>query len=323
MVTGATGTIGRALIEELGGAARAVVRRAAQGEELGCDYVVGDLERPESIPLEPGDRLFLNSALWPGFVHAHKAVIDHAKAADAAQVVTVSVRGVSSASLLGFGMHGQVDAHLKASGVPWSILAPVGFMQNLAGDVDEEGRVFGSYGRGKVGYIDARDIAAVATALLTRPVGADATYELTGPVAPTHDEIAAELTRAFGRPCVTWTRRSTRQRPTWRSAACPPKRPETWPNSCRRSATDAGRAPPRPWPTSWAANRARYESSSDRAVRREHAGAFGCGPMSVLVRSRFAISLGVTGAAVFLPRDVLRSPQFLVGRPFTRRWGWP
>jgi len=28
---------------------------------------------------------------------------------------------------------------------------------------------------------------------------AAATYELTGPVAPTHDEVAAELTRALGR----------------------------------------------------------------------------------------------------------------------------
>ncbi|MFI6316483.1 NAD(P)H-binding protein [Nonomuraea sp. NPDC050556] len=200
VVTGATGTIGRALIEELGGSALAVVRRAEQGEELGCPYVVGDLERPESIPLEPGDRLFLNSALWPGFVRAHQGVIDRAADAGVAQVVTVSVRGVTSASLLGFGMHGEVDRHLKASGVPWSILAPVGFMQNLAADVDEEGRIFGSYGRGPVGYIDARDIAAVAAALLTRPVGADATYELTGPVAPTHDEVAAELTRALGRP---------------------------------------------------------------------------------------------------------------------------
>ncbi|WP_433226797.1 NAD(P)H-binding protein [Microtetraspora malaysiensis] len=199
VVTGATGTIGRALIEELGGAARAVVRRAEQGEELGCDYVVGDLERPESIPLGPGDRLFLNSGLWPGFVRAHQAVIDHAAAAGVAQMVTVSVRGVTSSSLLGFGMHGQVDEHLKASGVPWSILAPVGFMQNLADDVDEEGRIFGSYGRGRVGYIDARDIAAVAAVLLTRPVEAEATYELTGPVAPTHDEVAAELTRTLGR----------------------------------------------------------------------------------------------------------------------------
>ncbi|MEV4393106.1 NAD(P)H-binding protein [Nonomuraea sp. NPDC049607] len=199
VVTGATGTIGRALTQELGGAVRAVVRRAEQGVELGCDYVVGDLERPESIPVEPGDRLFLNSAQWPGFVRAHRAVIDHAAASGAAQVVTVSVRGVTPGSLLGFGLHGQVDEHLKASGVPWLILAPVGFMQNLAGDVDEEGRIFGSYGGGRVGYIDARDIAAVAAALLTRPVGADAVHELTGPAALTHDEIAAELTRAFGR----------------------------------------------------------------------------------------------------------------------------
>lgn len=201
VVTGATGTIGRALIGELGDSARAVVRRPDQGEALGCDdVVVGDLERPESIPLEPGDRLFLNSSLWPGFVRAHQGVVDHAAAAGVAQVVTVSVRGVTSGSLLGFGMHGQADGHLKASGVPWAILAPVGFMQNLAADVDEEGRFFGSYGRGRVGYIDARDIAAVAARLLTGPVGPDATYELTGPEALTHDEIAAELTRALGRP---------------------------------------------------------------------------------------------------------------------------
>ncbi|WP_062351694.1 NAD(P)H-binding protein [Herbidospora yilanensis] len=200
VVTGATGTIGRALIRELGGAALAVVRRPDQGADLGCAYVVGDLEQPESVPIEPGDRLFLNSSIWPGFVAAHRAVIDHAAARGAAQVVTVSVRGATPAGLLASGLHGQVDDHLRASGVPWSILAPVGFMQNLAGDVDEEGRIFGSYGRGPVGYIDARDIAAVAAALLTRPVGDDATYELTGPAAPTHDEIAAELTRALGRP---------------------------------------------------------------------------------------------------------------------------
>ncbi|ETK37126.1 hypothetical protein [Microbispora sp. ATCC PTA-5024] len=43
------------------------------------------------------------------------------------------------------------------------------------------------------------EVPASAAALLTRPVGADATYELTGPSAPTHDEVAAEVTRASGR----------------------------------------------------------------------------------------------------------------------------
>ncbi|WP_231509718.1 NmrA family NAD(P)-binding protein [Streptosporangium roseum] len=97
---------------------------------------------------------------------------------------------------------GEVEAHLKASGLAWSILQPVGFMQNLPAEVsfqDGEGRFYGSYGPGRVGYIDARDIADVAVTLLPRPVGADETYVLTGSEAPTHDEIAAAVSGALGR----------------------------------------------------------------------------------------------------------------------------
>ncbi|MFI6885470.1 SDR family oxidoreductase [Streptosporangium canum] len=207
VVTGATGTIGRALIDRLGEtgtAVVAVVRRPEQGESLGCDYVVGDFDRPETIgaALSPGDRLFLNSSLWPGFVHRYREVIDLARSAGVAQVVKVSVRGAEPGALLGGGMHGEVEAHLKASGLAWSILQPVGFMQNLPAEVsfkDGEGRFYGSYGPGRVGYIDTRDIADVAAILLTRPVGADETYVLTGPEAPTHDEIATAVSGALGR----------------------------------------------------------------------------------------------------------------------------
>ncbi|SFJ63492.1 Uncharacterized conserved protein YbjT, contains NAD(P)-binding and DUF2867 domains [Streptosporangium canum] len=207
VVTGATGTIGRALIDRLGEtgtAVVAVVRRPEQGESLGCDYVVGDFDRPETIgaALSPGDRLFLNSSLWPGFVHRYREVIDLARSAGVAQAVKVSVRGAEPGALLGGGMHGEVEAHLKASGLAWSILQPVGFMQNLPAEVsfkDGEGRFYGSYGPGRVGYIDTRDIADVAAILLTRPVGADETYVLTGPEAPTHDEIATAVSGALGR----------------------------------------------------------------------------------------------------------------------------
>lgn len=97
VVTGATGSIGRALVERLTSSGRhdvlAVVRRPA--EDLGCDYALGDFTDPETIGrlLSPGDRLFLNSSLWPGFVDAHRAVIDLAAQAGVAQVVAVSVRG--------------------------------------------------------------------------------------------------------------------------------------------------------------------------------------------------------------------------------------
>ncbi|WP_049568037.1 hypothetical protein [Nonomuraea sp. SBT364] len=81
VVTGATGSIGRTLTgllprEEV----VAVVRRPAG---LGRAEAVADFERPETIGrlLSPGDRLFLNSSLWPGVADAQRAVIDLAAAA--------------------------------------------------------------------------------------------------------------------------------------------------------------------------------------------------------------------------------------------------
>jgi uncharacterized protein YbjT (DUF2867 family) len=165
VITGATGSIGCALLDKLGDRAVAVVRRQEQGAELGGRYVVGDFNRPETIgkALSAGDRLFLNSSIWPGFVQRHCEVIDLAAKEGAAQVVTVSVRGAKPGEPLGGGMHGEVEAHLVASGLPYAILRPVGFMQNLIGEV-REGDIYGAYGQAKVGYIDTRDIAEVAAA---------------------------------------------------------------------------------------------------------------------------------------------------------------
>ncbi|MCK2216553.1 NAD(P)H-binding protein [Actinomadura sp. ATCC 31491] len=200
VVTGATGSIGRALVAGLRGHdVLAVVRRPAP--DLGCAYEPGDLERPESVGrlLSRGDRLFLNSSLWPGFAAAHRAVIDLAARAGVAQVVTVSVRGARPGALLGGGMHGEVDAHLRASGVPYAVLQPTGFMQNLPGEV-RDGVMHGSYGPGAVNYIDARDVAAVAAALLTRPAGPGADHVLTGPESLSHARIAERVTAVTGCP---------------------------------------------------------------------------------------------------------------------------
>ncbi|MEW9551749.1 NAD(P)H-binding protein [Nonomuraea sp. NPDC050783] len=200
VITGATGTVGRALVERLRGHdVLAVARRPA--DDLGCAHAPGDFERPETIGrlLSAGDRLFLNSSLWPGFVAAHRAVIDLAARAGVAQVVTVSVRGARPGRRLGGGMHGEVDAHLRRSGVPYAILQPTGFMQNLPGEI-RDGRFHGSYGPKEVNYIDARDIADVAAALLTRPVGASGDHVLTGPESLSHEGIAERVTAALGRP---------------------------------------------------------------------------------------------------------------------------
>ncbi|MFG1890887.1 NAD(P)H-binding protein [Micromonospora sp. NPDC049051] len=208
VVMGASGQIGRALIERLDrwdAPRRAFVRQHQQGAQLGGDYVLGDFDDPGSIrrALAPGARLLLNGSLGPNFVDQQRRIIDLAAEVGVAQVVKVSVRDAAPGGLLGQGMHGEVETHLKRSGLPWTILQPVGFMQNLPADVvfaDGEGRFHGSYGAGRVGYVDARDVAAVAAVVLTRPVGEDATLVVTGAEAPTHAEIAEVMSATLGRP---------------------------------------------------------------------------------------------------------------------------
>lgn len=199
VVTGATGSVGRALAARLKGLdVVAAVRRPAG--DLGIPYRPADFERPETIGalLSPGDRLFLNSSIWPGFADAHRAVIDLAARAGVAQIVTVSVRGAAPGGRLASGLHGIVDDHLRQSGVPWAILQPTGFMQNLPYDF-AAGVMHGSYGTAPVNYIDARDVAGTAAALLTAPVGPGRDHVLTGPESLPHARIAEEIGRVLGR----------------------------------------------------------------------------------------------------------------------------
>ncbi|GAA0952674.1 NAD(P)H-binding protein [Nonomuraea longicatena] len=198
VVTGATGTIGRALVGQLPPDEVIAVVRAPAG--FACREELGDFDRPETIGdlLSPGDRLFLNSSIWPGFVAAHQAVIDLAGKAGVAQVVTVSVRGARPGGLLGIGAHGEIDRHLRASGIPHAILQPTGYLQNLPAEV-RDGRFHGSYGPARVNYLDARDIADVAAVLLTGEPVPGADYALTGSESLTHEEIAAVLSEVTGR----------------------------------------------------------------------------------------------------------------------------
>jgi uncharacterized protein YbjT (DUF2867 family) len=202
VVTGGTGTIGGALIERLRGqgAGREVLAVVRRPVDLGVETVVGDFNDPRSIVerLSPGDRLFLNAMPFPRFVETFNEVIDLAAAAGVAQIVSVSVREAKPGNKLSSGVHGEVDEHLRASGVPYAILQPTSFMQNLLRDLRHD-RFHGSYGRSAINYIDARDIGDVAAALLTAPVGESRSYILTGPESPPHDEIAAAMTIALGR----------------------------------------------------------------------------------------------------------------------------
>ncbi|MEU7579854.1 NAD(P)H-binding protein [Streptomyces sp. NPDC041068] len=207
LVTGATGTIGRHLVRalaETGAPFRALVRDAARGRELGCDFVVADLDEPASMAaaLKGVDRLLLNSggalpvAGQQPMVRQQTTAIDAARAAGVSQVVKVSAWRPRPDAKLSVRAHWQIEQLLKASSLQWAMLQPTGYMQNFftgEGGFTHSGALAGPYGAGRVAYIDAYDVAACAVVLLTGSLGISKSYALTGPQALAHEEIAAKL----------------------------------------------------------------------------------------------------------------------------------
>jgi NAD(P)H dehydrogenase (quinone) len=219
LVTGSTGSIGRDLVTQLRERRvpfRALVRSPEKGRELGCDFVLGDFDDPDSITraLRGVDYLFLNAGgAVPAdgdqpMIRQQEAAIDAATAGGVSRVVKISVLGAREGGLLATGAHWRIEEYLKASGLAWSILRPNGFMQNFltgAAAVTTDGQVIDSYGGGAVSYIDCYDIAACATALLASPGRTTESFDLTGPEPLTGADIAEKLSAALKRPVTPIT----------------------------------------------------------------------------------------------------------------------
>lgn len=211
-VIGATGTVGSALLPLLvqrGAAVRALAHsEAGRGriEALGVEAVDGDLDRPQTLDraMEGCDRVFLVSPPHPHQVARECAAIDAAGRAGVDHMVAVSVMGAGADSPVAFARwHAEIDDHLQASGLSWTILRPSGFMQAHllpVATVTTEGRWYGMTGDGVTAYVDVGDVAAVAASVLATPGHTGVVYELTGPAALSQPEAAAQLSDILGRP---------------------------------------------------------------------------------------------------------------------------
>jgi uncharacterized protein YbjT (DUF2867 family) len=82
------------------------------------------------------------------------------------------------------------------------ILRPNYFMQNFFGAAESimgQGMMFQGMGDGRLGFIDVRDIADVAAAVLLDHAWDRGIYELTGPASISFHDVARELGSALGR----------------------------------------------------------------------------------------------------------------------------
>ncbi|GAA3773276.1 NAD(P)H-binding protein [Streptomyces coacervatus] len=103
---------------------------------------------------------------------------------------------------------GEIHRALPGLFGEWAVLRPSWFMQNFTGthaharSIREDGAILTAAGTGRVGFVDADDIAAVAVRALTADRAPDTDLVLTGPEALSHDDIAAIVTEVTGRPVV-------------------------------------------------------------------------------------------------------------------------
>jgi len=210
LVTGATGHIGSELVRLLSGkgaSVRAVTRDPQRAQHLpGVDWVKGDLREAGSLAslFRGADRMFLLTSNSEDMRTLQVNAIRAARAAGVAHVVKGSALGASDHSKSPIGKaHYEVERALQESGIAWTILRPHVFMQNfldIAPTIVREGRIRAASGDGKIPFVDARDIAAVAAIALTAPGHEGKWYVLTGPEALSYGDVARIIGKAVGRP---------------------------------------------------------------------------------------------------------------------------
>ncbi|MES0832384.1 SDR family oxidoreductase [Nocardiopsis tropica] len=198
LVAGATGTVGRHVVDQLLGAGlpvRALTRDPGRARlPEGARAVRGDLTDPDSLVPHLEGVVGLHLITFGGD--------DYAPLDTAPRIVELAERaGVRRVTVLCDFHPGPVEEALAASPLSWTLLHPVEFMANTldwAGSVAEEG-VVREVRTHPSALVHEADIASVAVTALTEDGHGGRAYPLTGPEALTPGERVAVLSRAVGR----------------------------------------------------------------------------------------------------------------------------
>ena len=209
-VTGATGQLGRLVIEGLkqrvpSTGIIALARSTEKAADLGVAAREADYDRPETLDraLQGVDTLLLVSANEVGKREAqHRSVIEAAKRAGVKRIVYTSLLRADSSPLSLAGEHLATENALKASGIPFTILRNGWYTENYTGSIGGAlagGAFLGSAGEGRISGATRADYADAAVAALTGAGHEGKTYELAGDESWTLSDLAAEISRQTGK----------------------------------------------------------------------------------------------------------------------------
>jgi uncharacterized protein YbjT (DUF2867 family) len=211
LVTGAGGTVGREVVQELQRsglpfrAAYHTEEKAAKARASGLDAVAVDFARPESLQPALGgiSKLFLLSAATPELAEREMGVVDQVKRAGIAHLVKLSVWRASEEEFTFARWHRSSEKAIEASGIPFTFLRPNSFMQNLstyyAQSIRSTRTIAIPAGHAKESPIDVRDIAAVAARIFSETTHFGHAYDLSGPESLSYHQVANTLSVALRR----------------------------------------------------------------------------------------------------------------------------
>ncbi|KJY25828.1 NAD(P)H-binding protein [Streptomyces katrae] len=208
LVTGATGTTGSRTCAQLTAAGHTVKAAGRRATPVpGTEAVAFDWydAATHAAALDGVDRVYVVPPVGdPDPAAVVLPFLRRARAVGVRRAVLLSASSIQK----GGPAVGRVHEALPGIFDEWAVLRPSWFMQNFSGDhmhahgIRTDGVIHTATGTGRVGFVDAEDIAAVAARALTGPRAPNTDLVLTGPETLSYDDIAAIVAEATGRPVL-------------------------------------------------------------------------------------------------------------------------
>ena len=211
LITGSTGNVGSQVVKQLSsfsGSVRAAVQSKNRADDIKntkAELVEMNFNKSDTIEAAFKDiqKIFLLTPFVPDMVEMSKSLIREAKKANVNHIVKQSAFGSDLEDGITMNkLHRQVEEAIESSGINYTFLRPMSFMQNYLGHSDSiksQGVFYAPLIDSRTSFVDVRDIAAVAVEALTKTGHENKAYNITGPEAVSNYDIANILSNTTGR----------------------------------------------------------------------------------------------------------------------------